>query len=48
MTRAVLPYEIGDDLNHTVEFNMALGPAAEVLRGWGDRVNVGHHRAIWP
>jgi hypothetical protein len=33
------PYKIGKDLEHAVAFNMALGPAAEVLRMWGDRVD---------
>ncbi|HEX8753080.1 MAG TPA: methyltransferase domain-containing protein [Solirubrobacterales bacterium] len=37
--RCDLPIKIGDDLDHAVEFNMALGPAAEVLRLWGDRVD---------
>ncbi|HET6549178.1 MAG TPA: hypothetical protein VFG79_12005, partial [Solirubrobacter sp.] len=27
----------GNDLDQAVAFNMALGPAAEVLRLWGDR-----------
>jgi SAM-dependent methyltransferase len=39
LTRQDLPYKIGDDLEHAVAFNMALGPAAEVLRGWGGRVD---------
>jgi SAM-dependent methyltransferase len=39
LTRQDLPYKIGDDLEHAVTFNMALGPAAEVLRGWGGRVD---------
>lgn len=39
LARQDLPYKIGDDLDHAVEFNMALGPAAEVLRGWGHRVD---------
>jgi SAM-dependent methyltransferase len=38
LARQDLPYRIGDDLDQAVAFNMALGPAAEVLRGWGDRV----------
>ncbi len=38
LARQDLPYKIGDDLDHAVAFNMALGPAAEVLRLWGDRV----------
>ena len=37
--RQDLPYKIGDDLEHAVAFNMALGPAAEVLRLWGKRVD---------
>jgi SAM-dependent methyltransferase len=37
--RQDLPYKIGNDLEHAVAFNMALGPAAEVLRMWGDRVD---------
>jgi SAM-dependent methyltransferase len=37
--RCDLPIKIGNDLDHAVEFNMALGPAAEVLRLWGDRVD---------
>jgi SAM-dependent methyltransferase len=39
LTRQDLPYKIGNDLEHAVAFNMALGPAAEVLRLWGDRVD---------
>jgi SAM-dependent methyltransferase len=39
LTRQDLPYKIGNDLDHAVAFNMALGPAAEVLRLWGDRVD---------
>ncbi len=31
-TRSDLPIKIGDDLDHAVTFNMALGPAAELLR----------------
>jgi SAM-dependent methyltransferase len=31
-TRCDLPIKIGDDLDHAVEFNMAIGPAAELLR----------------
>jgi SAM-dependent methyltransferase len=37
LQRCDLPLRIGDDLDHAVEFNMALGPAGEVLRLWGDR-----------
>ena len=39
LARQDLPYKIGDDLEHAVAFNMALGPAAEVLRMWGERVD---------
>jgi SAM-dependent methyltransferase len=39
LRRCDLPIKIGDDLEHAVEFNMALGPAGEVLRLWGDRVD---------
>jgi ubiquinone/menaquinone biosynthesis C-methylase UbiE len=39
LARQDLPYKIGDDLEHAVAFNMALGPAAEVLRMWGKRVD---------
>ena len=39
LARQDLPYRIGDDLEQAVAFNMALGPAAEVLRMWGDRVD---------
>ena len=38
LARQDLPYKIGNDLEQAVAFNMALGPAAEVLRMWGDRV----------
>ena len=30
---------MGNDLEQAVEFNMVLGPAAEILRMWGDRVD---------
>ena len=36
--RSDLPLKIGGDLDHAVEFNMALGPAGEVLRLWEDRI----------
>jgi SAM-dependent methyltransferase len=39
LARQDLPYKLGHDLDHAVAFNMALGPAAEVLRMWGDRVD---------
>ena len=32
LTRCDLPIKIGHDLDHAVTFNMALGPAAELLR----------------
>jgi hypothetical protein len=38
LRRCDLPIKIGHDLDHAVEFNMSLGPAGEVLRLWGDRV----------
>lgn len=39
LARQDLPYKIGDDLEQAVAFNMAIGPAAEVLRMWGGRVD---------
>lgn len=39
LRRSDLPLKIGDDLEHAVEFNMALGPAGEMLRLWGDQVD---------
>lgn len=39
LRRSDLPLKIGADLDQAVEFNMALGPAGEVLRLWGDRVD---------
>ena len=39
LTRQDLPYKIGNDLEQAVEFNKALGPAAEVLRMWGERID---------
>jgi ubiquinone/menaquinone biosynthesis C-methylase UbiE len=39
LTRQDLPYRIGNDLDQAVEFNTDLGPAAEVLRAWGDRID---------
>ncbi|HEX3241593.1 MAG TPA: class I SAM-dependent methyltransferase [Solirubrobacterales bacterium] len=39
LRRCDLPLKIGNDLDHAVEFNMALGPAGEVLRLWEDRVD---------
>jgi SAM-dependent methyltransferase len=39
LLRCDLPLKIGNDLDHAVEFNMALGPAGEVLRLWEDRID---------
>ena len=39
LRRCDLALKIGNDLDHAVEFNMALGPAGEVLRLWEDRVD---------
>jgi SAM-dependent methyltransferase len=39
LQRCDLPLKIGNDLDHAVEFNMALGPAGEVLRLWEDRID---------
>ncbi len=39
LRRSDLPLKIGHDLDHAVEFNMALGPAGEVLRLWEDRID---------
>lgn len=39
LRRCDLPLKIGRDLEHAVEFNMALGPAGEVLRLWEDRID---------
>jgi ubiquinone/menaquinone biosynthesis C-methylase UbiE len=39
LARQDLPYKVGESIEQAVEFNMALGPAAEVLRGWGGRVD---------
>jgi hypothetical protein len=38
LARVDLPYKIGRDLDEAVAMNMAIGPAAELLRLWGDRV----------
>jgi SAM-dependent methyltransferase len=37
LRRCDAPMRLGDDLDAAVEFTMALGPAGEVLRLWGDR-----------
>jgi SAM-dependent methyltransferase len=39
LTRCDIPIKIGDDLDHAVDFNMAIGPAGEVLRLWEDRID---------
>lgn len=39
LRRSDLPLRIGADLDEAIEFNMELGPAGEVLRLWGDRVD---------
>lgn len=39
LQRCDLPMKVGDDLDQAVEFGMALGPAGEILRLWGDRVD---------
>ena len=38
LARQDLPYKLGNDLDQAVALTMAIGPAAEVLRMWGDRV----------
>jgi len=38
LARQDLHYRIGNDLDQAVEFNMDLGPGAEVLRMWGERI----------
>ena len=39
LQRCDKPIKLGDDLDAAVELTMALGPAGEVLRLWGDRVD---------
>jgi SAM-dependent methyltransferase len=39
LDRRDLLYKMGDDLDEAVEFSMDLGPAAEILRQWGDRID---------
>jgi SAM-dependent methyltransferase len=39
LQRCDLPMKVGKDLDEAVEFGMALGPAGEILRLWGDRVD---------
>jgi ubiquinone/menaquinone biosynthesis C-methylase UbiE len=38
LKRQDLKIKVGDDLEHAVELVMSIGPAGEVLRLWGDRV----------
>jgi len=42
--RCDIPIKIGDDIDQAIEFAMALGPAGEVLRLWGDRASEIHPR----
>ena len=39
LKRQDLEIKVGDDLEHAVELVMSIGPAGEVLRLWGDRVD---------
>lgn len=39
LRRCDLPMKVGKNLDQAVEFGMALGPAGEILRLWGDRVD---------
>ena len=39
LTRHDFAYRIGGGLDEAVELNMSLGPAAEILRQWGDRID---------
>lgn len=39
LARQDLPYKIGNNLDQAVAMNLAIGPGAEVLRMWGDRVD---------
>jgi SAM-dependent methyltransferase len=39
LARQDLPYKVGNDLDQAVALNMAIGPGAEVLRMWGERVD---------
>jgi SAM-dependent methyltransferase len=39
LQRCDLPLKIGNDVEHAVEFGMALGPAGEILRLWEDRID---------
>ncbi len=39
LQRCDIPIKIGDDLDQAVELMLAIGPAGEVMRLWGDRVD---------
>jgi SAM-dependent methyltransferase len=39
LARRDVLYQLGADLDEAVEFSMALGPAAEILRQWGERID---------
>jgi SAM-dependent methyltransferase len=39
LRRCDIPIMVGNDLDQAVEMTLAIGPAAEVLRLWGDRVD---------
>jgi SAM-dependent methyltransferase len=39
LARQDFPYKVGNDLDQAVAMNMAIGPGAEVLRMWGERVD---------
>jgi SAM-dependent methyltransferase len=39
LQRCDIPIKIGDDLDGAVDLMLAIGPAGEVLRLWGDRVD---------
>ena len=39
LARQDLPYKVGNDLDQAVAVNLAIGPGAEVLRMWGDRID---------
>jgi hypothetical protein len=39
LRRCDLPLKLGEDLDAAVEMTMAIGPAGEVLRLWGERVD---------
>jgi SAM-dependent methyltransferase len=39
LARQDLRYRVGNDLGQAIELAMAIGPAAEVLRMWGERVD---------